>query len=111
MSEKKSFNLYLTEETVERAVELDDWQGPSELVETLVSGYLSGDIEVGEHEVRTSAHDSEHSSELDSLKERLSDAEGRLDDFEEDGVSRLNSLRADVEKLDDRVEKLENMAR
>lgn len=110
MSEKDSFNLYLETSTVEDAEELDDFDSFSKCVETLVSAYLSGEIDLENYEVPTGAHQYAHSSELDSL-------EGRMDEFEEraqaafDGRDdRLDSLREDVEDLRDRVSSLENVA-
>lgn len=111
MSEKDSMNLYLTRENVENAVELDDWKGPSDLVETLVSAYLDGEIDLDDYEVPTGAHDGAHSSELDSLEDRMDRFDDRAERAFDARDDRLDSLRGDVEDLRDRVEKLEDHAR
>jgi hypothetical protein len=110
MSEKDSFNLYLETSTVKNAKELDDFDSFSECVETLVSAYLSGEIDIDEYEVPTGDHTGAHSSELDSLEERMDEFEERAQVAFDGRDDRLDSLREDVEDLRDRVSSLENVA-
>lgn len=107
---KDNTSLYLDEDVVEQARELDDWESLSALANTLLSAYITGEItlsETGNSDGNTGANTGD---ELDSLRRRLDDVEDRLDDFEDNGKSLLHDAVRQVNKLDDRVSRLEDLA-
>jgi len=116
MSEKDATNLYLRTDDLENAVENGEWKGPSHLVNTLVSAYLNGNIDVSADGETSSAHTGDHTS-AHPTDDRIERLEERMDTFVDEAKPAVNenaqkakSLRREVEKLKDRVEQLENIA-
>jgi len=106
MSEKKSYNVYLETSVADDAKELDEFESFSSMVETLVSAYLRGDIDVAENSVDHSVDRSEH-QELKSLEERITLVEDRLDAFENEGQETLDTHTDAIQVLQERMDGLE----